>query len=155
MILWCVTALNRKEIPPKFDYARAGDILGITFASLPDIQEIPYRFGCSDVIYPGDFLLEARSKYTSSLYSGGCITYDPSELCYLGIVEINDKRIILFDAYIDGVKKELPHCWYYGYLIHGKDDEEEFFYLRGYQSPGVIKHDKSVVIRRKYENTLK
>lgn len=99
--------------------------------------------------------MAAQSKYTSSLYSGGFIAYDPSELCYLGIVEMDDHRIILFDAYIDGVKKELPYCWYYGYLIHGDGDEEEFFYLRGHLSPGVIKHDKSVIIRRKNENTLK
>jgi len=92
---------------------------------------------------------------TSAMYSCGYMIYTPSDLCYLGIVEMDEERMILFDAYIDGVKKELPHCWYYGYLIHGEGKEEEFFYLRSRSTPGVIRHDKSVSIRRKNEITLK
>lgn len=92
---------------------------------------------------------------TSAIYSFGYKIYAPSDLCYIGLVEMEGKRIILFDAYIDGVKKELPYCWYYGYFIHGEGNEEEFFYLRNNSTPGVIRHDKSVIIRRKNENTLK
>lgn len=104
---------------------------------------------------PGDFLLEIRSINTSAMYSFGYKIYAPSDLCYLGIVEIEGKRIILFEAYVDGVKKELPYLWYYGYIIHSYDDGDEFFYLLDNHTPRVIRHDKSVVIRRKDENTLK